>query len=189
MVQTRASQRSANTTDATDAAGKVIQWALAQRGKPYRFGAAGPDAFDCSGLVMQAFRHGAGIILPHFTGAMISYGTPITRSQLQPADIIFPNPHHVQLYIGNGQVCEAPDWNIPVRVVNIWGFWQARRIIGGKVSGGALGIFHTPKPVQSIAPMDMTSLTAVTAESIEIRFSRSGRRICWAARSDASVGT
>lgn len=121
------------TTNATDVA---IRFALAQVGKPYRWGATGPDAFDCSGLIQTSYKH-AGIKLTRTTYTMIHEGTEVKRSELQPGDLIFPNPGHVQLYIGNGQVVEAPEAGVPVRVVKIWGFWRARRVAapGAPVSG------------------------------------------------------
>jgi len=68
--------------------GRVVQAALAQLGKPYVFGAVGPDAFDCSGLVVWAFR-AAGIALPHYTHDLVELGTPVAVDQIQPGDLVF----------------------------------------------------------------------------------------------------
>lgn len=105
----------------------VIAFAEAQVGKPYVFGASGPDSYDCSGLVMAAYKT-IGVNLPHFTGAMIVLGSSVPKADLQPGDLVFPDYHHVQLYVGDGNICEAPETGIPVRVVPMWGFYTARRV-------------------------------------------------------------
>lgn len=113
----------------------VIQVARAQIGKPYVWATAGPNTFDCSGLIVYAAKHGAGKTLPHYTGTMLSYGTKVAEKDLQPGDLVFPHYDHVQLYVGNGMVIEAPQAGIPVREVKMWGFWTARRVDfgGGRV--------------------------------------------------------
>ena len=70
------------------AAGKILTWAEAQLGKPYVYGATGPDAYDCSGLAMMAYR-AAGITIPRTSQAQWAYGTQIPASQAQPGDLIF----------------------------------------------------------------------------------------------------
>lgn len=111
----------------TNAADLAIRFAVSQVGKPYRWGAIGPDSYDCSGLIQTSYKH-AGIHLTRTTYTMIHEGKEVKRNELQPGDLIFPNPGHVQLYIGGGKVCEAPEAGVPVRVVPIWGFWRARRV-------------------------------------------------------------
>src|SRR5206468_2438965 len=66
----------------------VIAFAEAQVGKAYVFGAAGPDAYDCSGLTMAAWAQ-AGVTLPHSAAEQYNYGTHVAYSQLQPGDLIF----------------------------------------------------------------------------------------------------
>lgn len=105
----------------------VIAFALAQVGKPYRWAAAGPNAFDCSGLVLAAYAR-AGVRLPHQTGSMIRYGTPVARSQLQPGDIVFPSSSHVAIYLGGGKIVHAPKPGDHVRVAPLYSFWAARRL-------------------------------------------------------------
>jgi cell wall-associated NlpC family hydrolase len=70
------------------AAGKILAYAEAQLGKPYVFGQAGPDAFDCSGLAMMAYR-AAGITIPRTSQAQWAYGTQIPASQVRPGDLVF----------------------------------------------------------------------------------------------------
>jgi cell wall-associated NlpC family hydrolase len=70
------------------AAGKILAYAEAQLGKPYVFGASGPDAFDCSGLAMMAYR-AAGIVIPRTAAAQWDWGRQIPASQVQPGDLVF----------------------------------------------------------------------------------------------------
>ena len=88
--------------------GAVIRYAHAQLGKPYQWGATGPGSFDCSGLTMMAWAQ-AGVSLPHSSRAQIGIGRQVTKSELQPGDLIFRySPiSHVSLYVGNGQQISA----------------------------------------------------------------------------------
>lgn len=110
-------------------AAAVVRVALAQRGKPYVWAAEGPSSFDCSGLVVYAYRHGAGVTLPHFTGALWTRGRVVGRAQLRPGDLIFPSTHHVQLYIGNGKIVDASRPGEPVKVRPLGTFVRAVRIL------------------------------------------------------------
>jgi cell wall-associated NlpC family hydrolase len=104
----------------TAGARAAIEFARAQLGEPYLWGAAGPDAWDCSGLTMMAWRQG-GISLPHYSAAQYSQTKHISAAQLRPGDLVFwgtsPNTiHHVALYIGNGQIIQAPHTGDVVKV-------------------------------------------------------------------------
>ena len=100
------------------AAQRAIDFALAQVGKPYVFGAAGPDAYDCSGLTMEAWKRG-GVSLPHLASAQYNYGTHVGADQLQPGDLVFLyNPiGHVSIYIGKGMLVSAPQPGENVKIV------------------------------------------------------------------------
>lgn len=96
----------------TESAAKAIKFARAQLGEPYLWAAAGPDSWDCSGLTMMAWRAG-GISLPHYSAAQYSQTKHIGLGSLRPGDLVFwgtsPNTiHHVAMYIGNGQIIQAP---------------------------------------------------------------------------------
>jgi cell wall-associated NlpC family hydrolase len=97
----------------------AVDAALSQVGKPYQWAAAGPDSYDCSGLTMWAWAH-AGVSLPHNSGMQQASITPVAQSDLQPGDLMFfGSPvHHVSMYIGNGQMVEAPYTGQFVRVVS-----------------------------------------------------------------------
>jgi cell wall-associated NlpC family hydrolase len=112
---------------------QALRAALGKRGDPYVWGAAGPSAFDCSGLVMWAYSQ-VGISLPHFTGAQWNMGVHVSRSQLEPGDLVFfyADIGHVGLYIGNGLMVDAPDFGEVVQVEPVmWNVYVgAVRIVG-----------------------------------------------------------
>jgi peptidoglycan DL-endopeptidase CwlO len=101
---------------------QALQAALTKRGDPYVWGAAGPNAFDCSGLVVWAYAQ-EGITLPHFTGDQWNSGIHVSRSELEPGDLVFfyPDISHVGIYLGNGLMVDAPDFGEPVQVQPV--FW------------------------------------------------------------------
>lgn len=96
----------------------IVGAAMAQLGKPYGWGAAGPDAFDCSGLMVWAYAQN-GIGIPRTSQAQLAGGTPVSVDALQPGDIIgyYPGVTHVGMYIGDGMVVHSSDYGIPVQVV------------------------------------------------------------------------
>lgn len=114
--------------DAPSIVQAAIGFALAQVGKPYQWGATGPDSFDCSGLTMAAYA-AAGVQLSRTTYTQVLEGTAVAEGELLPGDLVFPDPGHVQIYLGNGYVIEAPFTGSQVRVVPMWGFWAARRVV------------------------------------------------------------
>jgi cell wall-associated NlpC family hydrolase len=116
----------------THAAQVAVNTALAQQGKPYVWGAAGPNSYDCSGLTQAAYR-AAGISLPHSSSMQSRVGTPVALSALQPGDLLFfySPVSHVGMYIGNGQMVHASTAGQPVKVVNLAhmpGLTSARRL-------------------------------------------------------------
>ena len=106
---------------------RVIAYAVAQIGKSYRFGTKGPETFDCSGLVVAAFRS-IGIGLYHFTGRIVREGSAVARSELARGDIVFPTPNHVGIYLGNNQMVHASSSRGRVVIGNVYSFYAARRI-------------------------------------------------------------
>ncbi|MEV5309763.1 NlpC/P60 family protein [Streptomyces sp. NPDC052610] len=101
-------------------AASAVSYAYSKLGSPYVWGATGPDAFDCSGLVQAAYRS-AGVSLPRTTYAQIGAGRRVTRSELLPGDLVFfySGISHVGIYVGNGQMVHAPNPSAPVRVTPI----------------------------------------------------------------------
>jgi cell wall-associated NlpC family hydrolase len=92
-----------------DSVGAIaLRHALTRLGYPYVWAAAGPDAFDCSGLVVWAFAQ-EGISLPHVTGSLWNLGVHVPESDLQPGDLVFFfGEDHVGIYIGDGLMVDAP---------------------------------------------------------------------------------
>ena len=97
-------------------ASAAVSTAEAQIGKPYVYGAAGPDSFDCSGLTMYAW-HAGGVSLAHSSSAQYGETTHIPVSQVQPGDLLFyySDIHHVAMYVGGGMMVEAPHTGANVR--------------------------------------------------------------------------
>jgi cell wall-associated NlpC family hydrolase len=113
---------------ASAAQGNVAaNWALSQLGKPYQWGGAGPQTYDCSGLTMDAWAR-AGVRLLHWTGYQWPSGPHIPVDQLRRGDLLFfatntrdPNTiHHVGIYIGNGEMVDAPYTGVDVRIDSIY---------------------------------------------------------------------
>ncbi len=109
----------------------ALDFAMSKIGAPYRWGAAGPDAFDCSGLVKWSFGQ-AGVSLPRTSRAMSRVGTPVAKADLRPGDLVFfyTPVHHVAIYVGNGEVVHASTSSSPVKVAELAAmpFHSARRI-------------------------------------------------------------
>ena len=108
---------SVSDVPASDRAKVAVQTALDQIGDPYVYGAAGPDSFDCSGLMMYAWA-AAGVSLPHSSSVQSTMGTPVSISSLMPGDLVFyySPVSHVGMYIGNGQVVHAPHTGTTVQI-------------------------------------------------------------------------
>jgi len=102
------------------AAGIAVKTACAQIGKPYVWGAAGPNSFDCSGLTQFSWAK-AGVSLTHFTGAQWNQGTSVSRANARPGDLVFfySDLHHVGMYVGNGLMVHASRAGKPVQMARI----------------------------------------------------------------------
>ncbi|WP_405772575.1 NlpC/P60 family protein [Streptomyces sp. NBC_01538] len=119
-----ASQTPATTVPASSyatKADKALAFARAQVGKPYVWGAAGPDSYDCSGLTQAAWR-AAGVTLPRTTYDQVNAGTTVSLSDIQPGDLVFfyDDISHVGLYLGNGMMIHAPKPGAYVREESIF---------------------------------------------------------------------
>jgi peptidoglycan DL-endopeptidase CwlO len=101
-------------------AGEAVEFAMDQVGEAYVYGAAGPDAWDCSGLTMQAWG-AAGVSLPHSSSAQYNASPHVPISDLQPGDLVFyyQPVSHVAMYIGNGQIVQASNPDEPVNVAEV----------------------------------------------------------------------
>jgi cell wall-associated NlpC family hydrolase len=117
------------------AAQRAIDYARAQLGKPYQWGAAGPDAFDCSGLTMRAWQAG-GESLPHWSVAQARAVTRVSYANIRPGDLIFwsdngqaSGTYHVGLYIGGGKMIHAPRPGKVVEVQSVF-YWRTPSFYG-----------------------------------------------------------
>jgi cell wall-associated NlpC family hydrolase len=113
------------------AASIAVAAAESRVGDPYVWGAAGPDAFDCSGLIMWAYEQ-AGVYLPHYSGAQYADTIHIPMSDLEPGDLVFPaDPgQHVAMYVGNGEIVQAPYTGADVQIIPLSPFFVLASRVG-----------------------------------------------------------
>lgn len=107
----------------------IINEAYKHLGKPYVWGATGPNSFDCSGFTSYVYRKAAGIDITRTTFSQVNVGRPVSRGDLKPGDLVFPSAGHVGIYVGGGNIIHAPQTGDNVKVSPIWNFYAARRII------------------------------------------------------------
>lgn len=125
-------------------AADAIKAALTRVGAPYAWGATGPDSFDCSGLLVWAWKK-AGVTLPRTSQAMAKFGTPVAPKDLKPGDLITSDwgsgpSSHVAMYIGDNKVIHAPRPGRTVTVANLDANYRSkvnaiRRIPGVSYAG------------------------------------------------------
>jgi cell wall-associated NlpC family hydrolase len=107
-------------------AARAVAFVLRQRGKPYRWGAEGPHAFDCSGLTWAAWQ-AAGVTIPRTAAGQVA-DLPRVRGRLRPGDLLIyassgPSRRHVAMVVGRSRMVEALGQGIPVRSTSIRGGW------------------------------------------------------------------
>jgi cell wall-associated NlpC family hydrolase len=116
----------------------AVSYALGQVGDSYVAAAAGPSAFDCSGLTLAAWRQ-AGVSLPHYSFSQYGSTRHIPLSQAQPGDLLFffgGGTHHVAMYIGGGRMVHAANPSSGVIISSVYESWYAQRFSGvGRVLG------------------------------------------------------
>ena len=125
-LEAQQTSRSAERPEPVDvsvsgSAGAAVEYALAQVGDDYVYGASGPDSFDCSGLTTMAWA-AAGVSVPRSSSAQYESGTQVAASALQPGDLVFYySPiSHVGMYIGNGQIVHAANPSTDVQVTGLY---------------------------------------------------------------------
>lgn len=111
IVNTAVKKTKTKSVQASSKAAAVVALAKEQVGKPYVWGAEGPDTFDCSGLVQYIYQHAAGVSMPRTTYDQVKVGQTVPLDQLQAGDLVFwgseTAPYHVAIYIGNNQYVNA----------------------------------------------------------------------------------
>ena len=126
------------STPSTNKVQAVLDLAEKQLGKPYVWGAEGPNSFDCSGLTYYVYKNAAGITLPRTSSAQYGVGVDVSKSNLQAGDLIFSstdgtgNITHVAIYAGNGQMIHAPRAGMNVEKVSINNSYWSNAYIGAK---------------------------------------------------------
>lgn len=126
-------------TSASSTGIQAVALARAQVGKPYQWGASGPDKFDCSGLVLYVYK-ALGVSLPRMSGEQAGSGYHVDRENLAPGDLVFfrlsGGPiNHVGIYVGQGKFIHAPKKNNPVRYDNLNDTWWGQKFKGGRRVG------------------------------------------------------
>lgn len=150
---------------AATAADVAIQFALRQVGKRYVWGGNGPDGFDCSGLMQQAYKS-AGVKIPRVARDQATVGKAVTIENAVPGDLVFPyvDYRHVAMYLGNGQIVEAAQAGVPIHVVKLYASaGGVRRIVDGGgaavgpiASEGVTGGVERPTPALGVLQMLQT---------------------------------
>ena len=114
----------------------VVRIALKYLGVPYRWGGLTPAGFDCSGFVKYLHAR-VGISIPHNVAAQYRYGTPVSRNQLKPGDLVFfDRLRHNGIYIGHGQFIHASRTGDGVKISNLDESWYKNRWVGGRRLAG-----------------------------------------------------
>lgn len=123
---------SAGGYSASGRAATVVNFALQQVGKRYRAARTGLDSYDCSGLVLAAYRK-VGVSLTHYSRAQFSQTKRVPMSQMRPGDLVFyfgRGAHHVAIYVGKGKMVSASNPDDGVELINFLGPWYRERFSG-----------------------------------------------------------
>ncbi len=108
----------------------IVNYAYNFLGRPYVWGAVGPDTFDCSGFTSYVYRHCAGIEITRTTYTQINVGVPVSYNNMQPGDLVFTyDNEHVGIYVGSGMYINATYPGSTIRVTPVTNFYAARRIL------------------------------------------------------------
>jgi cell wall-associated NlpC family hydrolase len=127
-------QRAAPGGTASNPGTAALLVAESRIGAPYRYGGAGPDEFDCSGLVAYAYRE-AGIMLPRTAAQQYAAATPVRKRELRPGDLVFFRVNgrsvgHVGIYAGEERFVDAPQTGGAVRIARLDDSWYRERYVG-----------------------------------------------------------
>ncbi|MEG1311855.1 MAG: SH3 domain-containing C40 family peptidase [Romboutsia sp.] len=126
-----------NNNQNSTKASKVVDIAKKQIGKPYKWGAGGPNAFDCSGLTSYSYKNGANVKLPRSSREQAKVGKSVSKKDLQAGDLIFFSSggsgiNHVGLYIGDSKMVHSPRPGENVRIDKINTGYYSRTYVSAK---------------------------------------------------------
>ncbi|MGL4874705.1 MAG: NlpC/P60 family protein [Clostridium sp.] len=107
----------------------VLNEAYRHLGKKYVWGATGPDTFDCSGFTSYVYKKVTGRYIGRTTYNQVNVGSAVSRSQLQPGDLVFTSAGHVGIYVGGGNMIHAPRTGDVIKVSPMWSFYAGRRVL------------------------------------------------------------
>ncbi len=129
--------RNAAPASSTSSVQAVLNLAYSKIGCPYVWGAEGPNSFDCSGFTSYVFRNAAGVSLPRTSSAQSGYGRTVSKSNLQPGDLVFFNTSgkgvsHVGIYVGGGNMIHSPSSGKTVSVTSINSSYYSARFVTAK---------------------------------------------------------
>jgi cell wall-associated NlpC family hydrolase len=143
----------------TSVSAKAVAYARAQLGKPYVYGATGPGSYDCSGLTMSAWK-AAGVSIPRTSQAQWSGLTRVPPSAVQPGDLVVYNgAGHVALYVGDGQIIEAPRPGKSVQTAPWRSGWYATNFVGVvRPAGASVAVQNAAPEREQAAPVDRGSV-------------------------------
>jgi len=112
--------------------GGVVGIAMQYLGIPYVWGGASPSGFDCSGFIQYVYNQ-VGVSLPHHAASQFGYGTPVSRDQLEPGDLVFfDGLGHAGIYIGGGQFIHSPHTGDVVKISSLNDSWYSSTWVGGR---------------------------------------------------------
>ncbi|WP_042271339.1 C40 family peptidase [[Clostridium] dakarense] len=131
------SNTTSNTNTNSSKADKIIDVAKKQLGKPYKWGAGGPSAFDCSGLTSYAYKNGANVNLPRSSREQARVGKSVSKNQLKAGDLLFFSSsgngiNHVGLYIGDSKMIHSPRPGENVKIDKINSGYYSRTYVSAK---------------------------------------------------------
>lgn len=124
-------------SSSTSSVQAVLNLAYSKIGCPYVWGAEGPNSFDCSGFTSYVFRNAAGVSIPRTSSAQSGYGKTVSKSNLQPGDLVFFNTSgkgvsHVGIYVGGGNMIHSPSSGKTVSVTSINSSYYSSRFVTAK---------------------------------------------------------
>lgn len=148
----------------------IVSYAKQFLGRPYVYGATGPNSFDCSGLTSYVYKNAAGINIGRTTYDQIKAGSEVSRGNLQPGDLVFTSDHHVGIYVGDNKMIHAPQTGDVVKISNINSFWRGRRILNNASSNAGTSSNSGSSASKSSMPLCNTGFYSLKYQDLKNAF-------------------